>query len=221
MDDFMNYRQTIIIAAITLCSIVFNTVTAARTKSDDDAFSQINQSTREMSTFSAKFKQIKKFRILTSQMVLEGSIYINRVPFKLAWHIEKPIGYTAIISEDRLLQWDKETDRTKEYKFSDNPMLGIIAKVYHDILLGDFSGIGQECDITVDKPACTVNVTPRAKSNMIKAVSKLTFVFNKDFRNLTSISIDECGGNSTVINFNDIKINGIIPEKAWKTGNDS
>ena len=56
---------------------------------------------------------------------------------------------------------------------------------------------------------------------MIKAVSKLTFVFNKDFRNLTSISIDECGGNSTVINFNDIKINGIIPEKAWKTGNDS
>ena len=221
MDDFMKYIQTIIIAAVSLCSIVLNAETDARTKAVDDAFAQINQSTREMSTFSAKFKQIKKFRILTSHMVLEGSLYINRTPFKLAWHIEKPIGYTAIISEDRLLQWDKETDRTKEYKFSDNPILGMIAKIYHDILLGDFARITQDCDVSIDKPAYTVNVTPQAKSPMSKAVSKIVFIFNKDFRNLISVSIDESGGNSKTIDFNDIKVNGTIPEKAWKTGNDS
>jgi len=221
MDDFMKYIQTVFIAAATLCSTALNAGTGEQTKAVDEAFAQINKSTREMSTLSATFKQIKKFRILTSHMVLEGSLYINRAPFKLAWHIEKPVGYTAIISEDRLLQWDRESDRTKEYKFSDNPVLGMIARIYHDILLGDFAAITRDCDVSVDTPAYTMNVTPQAKSAMSKAVSKIVFVFNKDFRNLISVSIDEAGGNSTTIDFNDIKVNGTIPEKAWKTGNDS
>lgn len=220
MDSSMKYILAVTIAAITLCSNALNGGNDVRTKDVDDAFAGINQSMREISTFSAKFKQIKKFRILTSHMVLDGSLYINRAPFKLAWRIEKPIEYAAIISEDRLLQWDRDTDRTKEYKFSDNPMLGMIAKIYHDILLGDFSRIAQDCDISVDKPAYTVKVTPQAKSSMGKAVSKIIFVFSKDFRNLISVSIDESGGNSTTIDFNDIKINGIIPENAWMTGND-
>lgn len=221
MDNPMRYIQTVIIAFIMFCSMMLNALTTAQTDPLDDTLSKINESMREMSTFSAKFKQIKKFRILASPMLLEGSICINRTPFKLAWNIEKPIGYTAIISEDRLLQWDKETDRTKEYKFSDNPMLGMIAKTYHDILLGDFSRIAKECDITVDKQTYTINVTPQASTNMSKAVSKITFVFNKEFCYLVAISIDEPGGNSTTIDFSDIKLNSAIPEKAWIAGTDS
>lgn len=218
----MRYIQTLIIAAITFFTISLNTLVATpQTDHAEDTLSQINESMKEMSTFSAKFKQIKKFRILASPMLLEGSIYINRSPFKLAWNIEKPIGYMAIISDDRLLQWDKETDSTKEFKFSDNPMLGMIAKTYHDILLGDFSRIAKECDIAVDKPAYTINVTPFPNSNMGKAVSKITFVFNKDFCYLVAISIDEPGGNSTTIDFSNIKLNSAISEKAWIAGNDS
>ncbi len=218
----MRYIIQVLIAIIAFCTITLNAVTTSQTDVVvDGTLFQINESMKEMSTFSAKFKQVKKFRILASPMLLEGSIYINRSPFKLAWNIEKPIGYTAIISEDRLLQWDKETGSTKEYKFSDNPMLGMIAKTYHDILLGDFSRIVKECDIAVDKPAYTINVTPMANSKMSKAVSKITFTFNKDFCYLVAISIDEPGGNSTTIDFSDIKLNSAIPEKAWIAGNDS
>ena len=217
----MRYIQICAIAFIIFCCIPLSAVSTAKTDKVDDTLSQINKSMMQMSTFSAKFKQVKKFRILSSPMFLEGSIYINRSPFKLAWNIEKPIGYTAIISEDRLLQWDKETDSTKEYKFSDNPMLGMIAKTYNDILLGEFSRIAKECDISIDKPTYTINVTPLPNSNMGKAVSKITFAFNKDFCYLVAISIDEPGGNSTTIDFSDIKLNSVISEKAWIAGNDT
>lgn len=221
MGKFMKYVQHVVLGAIIFCFFTFNTVGTAQTDPLDVTLSNVNQSMQKMTTFSAKFKQIKNFRILTSPMLLEGSIYINRTPFKLAWNIEKPIGYTAIISEDKLLQWDKETNHTKEYKFSDNPILGMIAKTYHDILLGDFSGISKECDISIDEPAYTINVIPKTNSNMSKAVSRIIFVFNKDFCYLVSISIDEPGGNSTIIDFSDIKLNSAIPEKAWIAGNDS
>lgn len=221
MGKFMRYRQTVFITFVIIYSIMFSSISAPQPNPMEETLAQVNESMKQMTTFSAKFKQVKKFRILASPMLLEGSIYINRSPFKLSWNIEKPIGYTAVISDDKLMQYDKETDQTKEYKFSDNPMLGMIAKTYHDILLGDFSGISKECDITVDKDAYTINVTPLSESNMRKAVSKITFVFNQDFCYLVSISIDEPGDNSTVIDFSDIKLNSIIPEKAWIAGNDS
>ncbi|MFA7230413.1 MAG: outer membrane lipoprotein carrier protein LolA [Victivallaceae bacterium] len=208
------------ILALVVCGIVLNAENPAAVPVDA-ALAEVNLAMREMTTFSAKFKQIKKFRILTSNIVLDGSIYINRSPFKLAWHIEKPMRYTVIMSEDRLLQWDEETADTKEYKFTDNPVLEMVAKTYHDILLGDFSRLAGECDIVVDKPAYAIKVTPLAKSNMSKAVSQITFIFNQNFRHLLHISIVEPGGNSTTIDFSEIKINGAIPEKAWTAGNDS
>jgi outer membrane lipoprotein-sorting protein len=221
MDELIRYLQTIFVTLIIFCNVNVSAENTKPAPDVDDTIAIINQATQNMSTFNAKFKQIKRFRILTNPMVIDGMIYINRTPFKLAWHIQKPISYSVIISDDRLLQWDNDSARAKEYIFSDNPVLGMISKTYHDILLGDFSRIAKECEISVDKRSNAINVTPFPNSNMSKAITKIIFVFNEKFQHLTSISIAEPGGNSTIIDFTDIRINDTIPDKAWMIGNES
>lgn len=218
MAELMKYIGFTVIAILTLsCASAFAVEDAAV---NNDALTEINKAMRQTATFSARFKQIKKFRILTSAIELDGHLYINRAPFRLAWRIEKPMLYTVIMNDDRLLQWDEETARTREYKFNDNPVLKVVSQTYHDILLGDFSQIARDCDITVVKSTYTIKVVPKAGSNMGKAVAAITFRFNENFHHLVRIDVIESGGNTTVTDFSDIKINEPIAENAWKTGND-
>lgn len=217
MAEFMKYFRAAVMTALLGWGVSLEAENAA----SEVTLSEINQSMRKMSTFSARFKQVKQFRILTSHIVLDGSIYISRSPFKLAWRIEKPMRYTVIMDENRLWQWDEETTHTKEYKFNDNPVLKMVSQTYHELMLGDFTRIAGECDIAIDSSSHAIKVTPRAKSNMSKAISQITFRFNENFRYLVHIAIAEPGGNSTTIDFSGIKINEPISEKAWIHGNDS
>jgi outer membrane lipoprotein-sorting protein len=212
--------QLIIAAVIVLFAFRPNALGASDSTTTNQTIAQIGQNTKLISTFRAKFKQIKTFRILKKQMILEGDIFINRAPFKLAWHIRHPILHSTLITDEQMLQYDSDSDHVKKYKYTDNPILSTIAKTYHDILLGDYSRLAAQCEISTEKDKNYIDFKPLAGSDMAQAVAKIRFLFNQDFTYLIGVVIEEPGGNSTKIDFSDIRINDVIPEKSWKIGND-
>lgn len=175
----------------------------------------VRDASRQMKTFKATFRQVKKFKILSSAIELDGRIFIRRKPFKLAWTVTSPVRYKAIITDDELTQWDEDSGRTKTMEFDDNPMLQVMSKTYQDLLLGDFSRFSRECDIHVDKSNFTVRVTPRGDAAMSQFVSVISFHFVKGFKCVDRVFISEPAGNNTTIDFSDIEMNTPIPDSAW------
>ncbi len=194
---------------------------AAEESNQDANLAEVKKQMSLMSTFSANFNQTKHFKILSSDIYIKGSIYIRKKPFSLAWIMDAPMRYKVIMTDNYLLQWDEESGNVKEYKFGDNPMLNMISRIYHDILIGDFTQISGESKITVDTTEFTIDIIPISGSEMSKAISKITFKFSENFRYLVHISIIEPEGNSTTIDFFDVNMNESIPAKVWLIGNDS
>ncbi len=183
-----------------------------------DSLDEIHRNMQQMNTFSAQFSQIKKFNILSKPLLLQGRLFIQRAPFKLAWHIESPLRCSVIMDMEELRQWNEDSEDISVIRMADNPVLKTVSDSYRTMLTGDFSSFNTTCKLELDKATRILTLTPLPGSQMGQFIKIIRFSFAEDYQYLTRIEIVEVNNNSTLINFNNVSVNKALPGNAWSIG---
>jgi outer membrane lipoprotein-sorting protein len=67
------------------------------------------------------FVQEKNLAMFQKKIVLRGRIYMQK-PSRLAWHVDKPVKYSVVITDKAIRQWDEDTNQVQEMSLSKNPI---------------------------------------------------------------------------------------------------
>lgn len=183
-----------------------------------DSLDEIHRNMQQMNTFSTKFTQIKKFNILSKPLLMKGRLFIQRNPFKLAWHIESPLRCSVIMDMEELRQWNEDSEDISVIRMADNPVLKTVSDSYRTMLTGDFSSFNTNCKLELDKTTRILSLIPLPGSQMGQFIKMIQFRFTEDYQYLNQIEIIEVNNNSTLINFNDASVNKALPDNAWSIG---
>ncbi len=179
-------------------------------------FDRISAGMDKVKTFSADYSQVKKFKILSRPLKLSGRIYIRRNPFKLGWHVDRPVKSLTVMDGDTLKQWDESGSETLEIKMADNPVMKTVADTYRSMLTGDFSTFKKNCKMNYVGTSRCLNVVPGPESNMGRFIKKISFYFSTGLTWLERIDIEELRGSSTVIIFKNAAVNKPLASEAWQ-----
>ncbi|OGV37397.1 MAG: hypothetical protein A2020_15070 [Lentisphaerae bacterium GWF2_45_14] len=202
-------------AKLTVTFYVFFFYALSPALSEESPLNDISRNMERVKTFSAEFEQVKKFKILMRPIRLNGRLYIQRKPFRLAWRVDSPVNCVTVMDADKLIQWDESSGCKSEISISSNPVLKTVTDTYRAMLLGDFSSFEKTCSIKFNSSRKSLTVIPRSDSDMGRFIDKIIFYFSPDLEYLEKIDISEIHENSTSILFKNISINKELPVSAW------
>jgi len=161
----------------------------------------------DFNNLKTDFVEEKDLAIFQKKIVLKGRVCIQK-PNKIAWHVDKPIKYSVVITDTSILQWDEETNQVQEISLSQNPVFQNVLNQLTVWFTGDFTTFLEDYTIRVlRKSPFVIEFIPKEKNIAGKFVKSITITLREDERYLKQIKIQETNGDSTTITFNDTIIN--------------
>lgn len=160
-----------------------------------------------LKTLKTDFVEEKKLSAFRNSIRLRGHIYMER-PGKLIWHVDEPVRYSVLITEEYVRQWDEDTNRVQEIPLSNNPVLRTVFSQMTVWLNGQFTTLLQEYKVElIQESPVVLACVPRDENVLKKVVKQITLSFQEDETYLKQIIILEAGGDSTTISFHDTVLN--------------
>ena len=167
-------------------------------------------------TIETDFVQEKELAMFKAKIIIEGSMYIQK-PKLFAWHVYKPVRYSAIINGDVMRQWDEETDQTHKISLSKNPMFSVIITQMQLWFLGAYVELLDDYSITVlQQNPLMLTFTPHENTSVASVIDKIEVVFREDESYISQIHIWEKSGDNTLVSFINTRFNVPIDPVIWK-----
>lgn len=149
------------------------------------------------------FIQTKTLSLFNNPIVFEGELAIIR-PDKLRWEFTSPVPSVLIFNGDNGIRC---TDRNEKDTFSlqSDPLMRVVSEQLWTWLDGNYSQLEKNYHVTLAEPY-TLSITPldRSAGEIIQSV---TIVFGAEDKQPQIVTIEESGGDKTVIEFADYKLN--------------
>src|SRR3990172_184149 len=73
----------------------------------------IGKKVSDFKTLKTNFTQEKEMAMFKEKLVIKGRIYLQK-PNKVAWHVDKPLRYSILITDKFIRQWDEDTNQVQE-----------------------------------------------------------------------------------------------------------
>ena len=163
-----------------------------------------------------EFTQEKNLAVFKNKIVLKGRIYVQR-PNRVAWHVDKPVKYSVLITDKFIRQWDEDTDKVQEISLSGNPVFRIVLKQMTAWFSGSFSSLQEEYHVRiVQQHPFIIEFAPKDKNFAKKVIKSVTVTFRDDERYLSQITIRELSGDVTTILFENTQLNVPIDERFFR-----
>jgi outer membrane lipoprotein-sorting protein len=177
---------------------------------------RLESSLAGVKTVRTRFVQEKKLALFKNPLITRGVIQVEP-PDRLLWRVESPIKYVLLIDGKQAKQWDGETGKTQKIPLSDNPVFAAVTEQLRSWFGGRYSLLANDYDIVQrsETPAAFV-FTPKPETPPAKMLKSVTVTFREDKRYITSIQIDEAGGDVTVLKFEETEINVPFAPKEWE-----
>ncbi|OGW42615.1 MAG: hypothetical protein A2X57_00920, partial [Nitrospirae bacterium GWD2_57_8] len=152
-------------------------------------------------TLKTEFRQEKHLAIFRDAVVLQGRIFLQK-PNRIAWHVDRPVKYSVVISDTTVRQWDEETDRVQQVSLAGNPILQNVLRQLTVWFSGAYGTLLEEYDVLVIESSPVVLRFQPKKNNMAsRMVRHIQVEFRDDGRYLKKITVLEQGGDRTDITF--------------------
>lgn len=168
--------------------------------------------TDEVRTVSAQFSMKRRFAGSDAEMSIIGSMALEKGR-RLKWRTDKPVGSVTVISSDGISTWDALTDRWMERKATDMPWLKTVFSCQNALLSGDFD---RAEGFAVERRKDGWIVATPATPELAALFSRMEVRFSEDGRLAQKVMMVESGGDATIIEFSQVKINEVLPEGEWK-----
>ena len=130
---------------------------------------------------------------------------------RLLWRADSPLKYVCIMSPEKLVQWDGESQKTITVSASLFPWLGMLYECQSAWISGDVSMLSKIFDISVSADSHGLVLIPK-EPKVKNLFSKMEMSFNEDFTAVSSIILHEAGGDLLTIRFHHVQYTSIPPE---------
>ncbi len=182
----------------------------------ENILAKIRTEMGKVKTLTADFVQEKKITSIRHTLTIHGELALDKSG-RMAWRVNKPIQYVCIISGNKLMQWDADSDSVLTLDTSKNPSLKILASSMTSYFSGDFDMMAEQFRIVAEN-AHKLHLTP-LKGNMAgEFISSLEFETSPDYSHIVRVLITEKNGDTTAIRFINTQLNREIPESIWRAG---
>jgi len=171
---------------------------------------------RQVNTVQADFVEKRTLAMLNHQLTITGHFALEK-PDKLIWIVDSPLRYAIRIDGDEVRQWDEDTHHVDVIHLGGDPTFKSISDQLKAWFLGDYSALAGSYDaLMTRRQPLTLEFVPKADSMVAKMIARIGISFEPDERYIDTMSIDESGGDSTVVHFINTKINQPIGEETWE-----
>lgn len=161
----------------------------------------IGKKVSNFKSLKTDFVQEKNLAMFRKKIVLRGRIYMQK-PNKLAWHVDKPVKYSAVITDKSIRQWDEDTNQVQEISLSKNPVFKNVVNQLSVWFSGEYGALMDDNSISVlQKHPLVIEFVPNEKNMARKMIKSITITFRDDEKYLKKINIHEMSGDTTTLDF--------------------
>lgn len=221
MKNIRNILIVMLFLSLPLFSIVFLSE-AKEEKANQtvnnisDLLSRLGKKASGFKTLKTDFVQEKELAMFKNKITIKGRIYIQK-PNQLAWHVDKPVRYSVLITDKSIRQWDEETDRVQEISLAKNPVFQNVVNQLTVWFSGDYSSLVGDNDVRLVKNSpVTLDFIPKESNAAKKIIKSVTIVFREDEKYVERITINEQSGDVTVIIFRNTVLNAPLDESSFE-----
>jgi len=189
----------------------------AITRTDlNTVLSRLEKKMSGIRTLKTGFVQEKELAVFKQKVILKGIIYIEK-PARLAWHVNEPMKYIMVISQNMISQWDEDTNNVQKISLSKNPAFEAAIGQMREWFSGAYTPLLKEYEIMLlkENPA-SLKFTPRAATFAGNVIKSVIVDFRKDEQYINRIFIEEKSGDTTNLSFVDTHLNIPLEDSAWK-----
>ena len=161
----------------------------------------IGKKVSNFKSLKTDFVQEKDLAMFRKKIVLRGRIYMQK-PNRLAWHVDKPVKYSVVITDKAIRQWDEDTNQVQEMSLSKNPIFKNVVNQLSVWFSGEYGGLTVENNVSVlQQHPLVLEFVPNEKNVARKMIKSITITFRDDEKYLKKIKILEMSGDTTTIEF--------------------
>jgi len=223
----MRTGRTIIHAVISLAVILLVQAYPARaddrpaagtqTTADLKAFLKtLGKKVSDFKTLKTDFTQEKEMAMFKEKIVLTGRIYLQK-PNKIAWHVDKPLRYSVLITDKLIRQWDEDTNQVQEISLTKNPIFQNVLNQLTVWFSGEYGSLLETNDVRlVQRDPLVIEFTPRDNNIARKVIKHITITFREDQTYLKQIRIQELSGDVTTITFTNTLMNAPLDSASFE-----
>jgi len=223
----MRTGRTIIHAVISLAVILLVQAYPARaddrpaagtqTTADLKAFLKtLGKKVSDFKTLKTDFTQEKEMAMFKEKIVLTGRIYLQK-PNKIAWHVDKPLRYSVLITDKLIRQWDEDTNQVQEISLTKNPIFQNVLNQLTVWFSGEYGSLLETNDVRlVQRDPLVIEFTPRDNNIARKVIKHITITFREDQTYLKQIRIQELSGDVTTIVFTNTLMNAPLDSASFE-----
>ncbi len=200
---------------LTLLLLLVNSLASIEAKVDStqevaditDLLRKLGQKVSDFKTLKTDFIQAKNLAVFQNKIVLKGRIYLQK-PSRIAWHVDKPVKYSVLITDKVIRQWDEDTNQVQEFPLSKNPVFKVILGQLTTWFSGNYISLLDDYSLQVKKQSPFIfEFVPKETNFVKKIIRSITVTFRDDARYLKQIKILEISGDSTIITFDNTVLN--------------
>ncbi len=181
-----------------------------------DFLRRLEKKTSAFKSLQTSFVQEKELAAFKNKIVIEGRIYLLK-PAKVAWHVDRPLKYSVIITDKSVKQWDEDTNQVQEIPFSENPVLRTVFGYLNGWFSGNYVSFLEDYDVRIlQQEPPRLEFIPKAKSVVKKVVQSIVVSFQKDGRYLKQIKIQDISGDNTTISLENTLFNVPLDSSVWE-----
>ncbi|MFO0587913.1 MAG: outer membrane lipoprotein carrier protein LolA [Polyangiaceae bacterium] len=207
------FRRSFLLTAVTALTLASISAEAA---ADDvsDTLSEMKKAREKLKTLVATFTQERTIGLLSSTVKSEGEMTLVR-PDKLRWDLKSPDAVTYWVTPEGFAfstaNGSANVSKTSAKKFGD---------ILNDLLVfmgGDLETLKNRYDFTVPskKDGVTLHAVPKTEE-VKKIVKSLELTVAADLWTVKKITIEEKGGDKSVITFTKVTKDAKVEDAKMK-----
>ena len=205
--SLMLFSKKITVILTVLFSIFFGILSADDTLplTPERALNNVKKAMSNVQEIKADFKQEKHLSLFKHTLVISGNLEI-KFPHYFKWVVTSPLKSEIIADGDTVTTWDEETKQKVTMSVKTNPVIKNVWTQIDSWFMGKYDVLAKSYAIKIksEKPL-VLTFIPKSKP-LSAAVKQITVYFREDKKYLQKVVLEEVGGDSTVMNFSNIKI---------------